>query len=162
MDTVNNLFDLVLFKNFNFLSLMVSDLCVCFAWQGWVLYLIPHAEEKGLSPYQSSGLAIAGGVGFFIGLLIPAVIVDTGYVTDYQARAVSFVLSGATFLTDPWINSFTGQIFLASICTAAIGVGYTTSMAVAMKVSVGNIAQVVSLSLFVSCIGKYIGGMLTG
>ena len=153
MEVFNNLFDLDLFKNFNFLALMVSDLSVCFAWQGWIIYLIPHPEEKGLTPYQSSGLAIAGGVGFFI---------DTGYVTDYQARTASFLLSGATFLTDPWINSFTGQMFLSTICTAAIGVGYTTSMAVAIKVNVRNIAQVVSFSLFVSSIGKYIGGILTG
>ena len=141
---------------------MVCDLSVCIAWQGWIIYLIPHAEEKGITPYQSSGLAIAGGVGFFIGLMIPALIVDTGYVTDYQARTASFVLSGAAFLVDPWINSFTGQIILSTICTAAIGICYTTSMAIAMKISVVNIAQVVSFSLFVSAVGKYLGGMLTG
>ena len=141
---------------------MVCDLCVCFAWQGWVIYLIPHAEKKGLSPYQSSGLAMAGGVGFVVGLMIPALIVDTGYVTDYQARTASFISSGATFLIDPWINSFTGQIFLSALCTAAIGVSFTLSMAIVMKVNVGNVAQVVSFSVFLSAIGKYAGGVLTG
>ena len=161
-DATSRWFDLDLFKDLNFISLMICDFCVCIAWQGWVIYIVPHGEEKGLSPYQSSGLAIAGGVGYFIGLMIPALVVDIGYVTDYQARTVSFIASGAAFLIDPWINSFIGQLFLSAICTAAIGVGFTMSMAIAMKVSVENLAQVVSFELFVGAVGNYVGGMFAG
>lgn len=101
---------------------------------------------------------MAGGVGFsVVGLMIPALIVDTGYVTDYQARTLSFLLSGATFLVDPWINSFAGQLLLSAGCTATLGVSFTLSMALVVKVNVGNIAQVVSFSVFMS--GKYARGV---
>ncbi|XP_072025016.1 monocarboxylate transporter 11-like [Amphiura filiformis] len=60
-------FDLHLFFNIDFVSLMSIATATGYYYTGWLIYLVPHAENLGFSPYASSALATFGGIGNIIG-----------------------------------------------------------------------------------------------
>ncbi|XP_072039132.1 uncharacterized protein [Amphiura filiformis] len=57
-------FDLHLFVNIEFVSLMCLSTACGYYYTGWLIYLVPHAEHLGFSPYASSALATSGGIGW--------------------------------------------------------------------------------------------------
>ncbi|XP_072026266.1 monocarboxylate transporter 11-like [Amphiura filiformis] len=63
-------FDLHLFLNIDFVSLTCIAAATGYYYTGWLIYLVPHAEDLGFSPYASSGLATFGGIGNLIGSCI--------------------------------------------------------------------------------------------
>ena len=67
--TFITIFDLDLFKNSEYISMLCAVIGNGYYYSGWLIYLIPHAEDLGFSPYAASALATAGGVGLFVGSL---------------------------------------------------------------------------------------------
>ena len=61
------IFDLDFFKSSDFLSLLCAAIGQGYYYTGWLIYLVPHAEDLGFSPYVASALATAGGVGNLAG-----------------------------------------------------------------------------------------------
>ena len=66
-DILKTTFDLDFFKDFTFIALMCATFGNGFYYTGWLIYLVPHAEDLGFSPYSASALATAGGVGNLVG-----------------------------------------------------------------------------------------------
>ena len=65
--TIIRAFDLDLFANIEYLSLMCTTCGNGYHFTGWLIYLVPHAEDLGFSPYTASTLATAGGFGLLMG-----------------------------------------------------------------------------------------------
>ncbi|XP_072025018.1 monocarboxylate transporter 13-like [Amphiura filiformis] len=63
-------FDLHLFLNIEFVSLTCISTATGYYYTGWLIYLVPHAEDLGFSPYASSAIATFGGIGSLIGSCI--------------------------------------------------------------------------------------------
>ncbi|XP_072025020.1 uncharacterized protein [Amphiura filiformis] len=63
-------FDLHLFLNIEFVSLMILNTASGYYYTGWLIYLVPHAEDLGFSPYASSAIATLGGIGSVVGSCI--------------------------------------------------------------------------------------------
>ena len=74
-------FEFSLFQNPEFLSLLAVMFASVYGFQSWIVYLIPNAVDKGLSPYRATALAATGGVGQLIGLAGTGVGIDTGICT---------------------------------------------------------------------------------
>ena len=61
------LLDLDFFKNNEYVSLLCAAAGTGYYYTGWLIYLVPHAEDLGFNPYAASALATAGGVGNLAG-----------------------------------------------------------------------------------------------
>ena len=155
-------FDLRLFMNFQFISLLSTDFVVMLAWQAWVIYLIPFAEQKQLTPYEATSIASVGSIAFPLGLWFPTLIVDSKVFTDSRVRLVGLLVGGVAFTASCWMNSLIGQIIVACPCMAALGACYITSMSIAKTVNVDNFSQVVAYEVAASSIGRYLGGLIGG
>ena len=67
IEQLSRVFDLHLFKNFDFISLLLIDTACGYYYTGWLIYLVPHAEDLGFSPYAATALATVGGFGNLVG-----------------------------------------------------------------------------------------------
>ncbi len=81
---IANLFELDILTNPKFYTQASCMLGVVFAFQAWIIYLVPHAITKGLSPYQGTSLASFGCVGQLIGLISSGLILDKGLLPEIQ------------------------------------------------------------------------------
>ena len=155
-------FDVRLFKNIQFVAMLSSDCAIFIAWQAWIIYLIPYAEEKGLTPYQATSLASIGSVAYPVSLFIPVMVVEKGIASDGCVRFISLLITGTSFTVYPWVDSFIGQILITMPGIAGIGACLVTSISVAKTVHVGNISTVVAYGCLAVNVGRYVGGLVAG
>ncbi len=156
-------FELTLFKDPSFLVWLSTNCLLEYTWAGWLIYLVPHAKDKGLSPYQATSLATAGGLGFLLGLL------PTGYIADKdiphfgseEIRALTLFLGGITLLLDPVFESKVILALLFMLFGATIGSLKVTSYSTAKNIN-GDFTQVLSWLFIFTSLAKLASGFLTG
>ncbi|XP_072048861.1 monocarboxylate transporter 13-like [Amphiura filiformis] len=152
-----------LFKDSLFLVWLSTNCLLEYTWAGWLIYLVPHAEDKGLSPYQATSLATSGGIGFLFGLF------PTGYIVDKriphfgsnEIRALALLLGGIALLIDPLCGSMVILSLLSILFGAAIGSLKVTSFSTAKDIE-GDLTQVLSWSFTFIALAKVGSGFLTG
>ena len=67
IEKLNRVFDLHLFTNFDFVFVLLINTACGYYYTGWLIYLVPHAEDLGFSPYAATALATVGGFGNLVG-----------------------------------------------------------------------------------------------
>ncbi|XP_072048455.1 monocarboxylate transporter 12-like [Amphiura filiformis] len=152
-----------LFKDSLFLVWLSTNCLLEYTWAGWLIYLVPHAEDKGLSPYQATSLATSGGIGFLFGLF------PTGYIVDKkipnfgsnEIRALTLLLGGIALLIDPLCGSMVILTLLSILFGAAVGSLKVTSFSTAKDIE-GDLTQVLSWSFTFIALAKVASGFLTG
>ena len=87
MQELNNLFDINHVKNPAILLLITSAAAMSFGFQAWIIYLIPHAIDKGLTPYQGTALSSCGCVGQLFGLVLSGLLIDNGGLGQAKVTA---------------------------------------------------------------------------
>ena len=87
------LLEIDLFKNAAFLSLLAVIFAYVYGFQGWIIYLVPNAVDKGLTPYRATALATAGAGGQFIGLTGTGVLIDTGVLTADMVSIITTIIT---------------------------------------------------------------------
>ena len=155
--------ELKLFRSGAFLVWLSTNCLLEYTWAGWLIYLVPNAEDKGLSPYKATSLATVAGVGFLLGLYPTGHVVDLKwrYFGAHEIRAATLLIGGISLFIDPLFESMSVLIVLSLLFGAAIGSLKVTSYSVAREME-GDLTQVLSwLFTFVS-VAKLASGFLTG
>ncbi|XP_072048858.1 monocarboxylate transporter 12-like [Amphiura filiformis] len=155
--------ELSLFKDSLFLVWLSTNCLLEYTWVGWLIYLVPHAEDKGLSPYQATSLATSGGIGFLFGLFPTGYIVDKNipHFGSNEIRALTLLLGGIALLIDPLFDSMVILTPLSILFGAAIGSLKVSSYSTAKDID-GDLTQVLSWLFTFIALAKVASGFLTG
>ena len=114
-DILKTTFDLDFFKDFTFIALMCANFGNGFYYTGWLIYLVPYAEDLGFSPYAASALATAGGVGNLAGScvfpILSKVLSSKGMIYIFEllasvSLAIDPILSLGPYYTGLMASSF--------------------------------------------------------
>ena len=87
-----------------------------FSNSAWLIYFVPHLEDKGFASEVAASLCSAAAVGYFFGTFIWSPFIDRGYVRCTTALIVSSLMLGMSFIVDPWVNSVLGYVFVTFQC----------------------------------------------
>ena len=82
MQQLKDLFDVNHLRSPTILLLIASATAMSFGFQTWVIYLVPHAIDKGLTPYQGTSLSSFGCVGQLFGLILAGLLLDNGVLGE--------------------------------------------------------------------------------
>ncbi|XP_072025017.1 monocarboxylate transporter 11-like [Amphiura filiformis] len=104
-------FDLDLFLNIDFVSLACINFASGYYFTGWLIYLVPHAEDLGFSPYASSALATFGGIGNLIGSCIFPLL--TKVLSSKLIIILANILVFISLAVDPIISALHSYVGLA-------------------------------------------------
>ena len=146
----------------DFIALLCTDCAIMIALQAWMLYLIPYAEQKGMTPYEATTLASVGNIAYPLSAFVPALTEHSGVISDNHVRFIGLLISGISFTVYPWFNSLASLICIAIPCLAAIGACHITGMSVARNCNIGNFSQVVAYEMAAVSLGQYLGGLIPG
>ena len=128
-------FGFFLFRTSKFLTMLATTFATFFMWLGWLIYVVPHAEHKGLITYRATSLATAGGLGNVIGKLTLPPLMDDKVLSPTTVISFGLLISGISLVVDPF---FTDIVTLA-ILSACFGFGFGVS-SLALFVVVKDVA----------------------
>lgn len=159
----HSLLGLSLFKDVFFIILMVVQFCGRFVYMGWLIYLVPHAQEKGIAPLQATFIASVAGVSNIVARAGHGLIVDYKILTAAQLLTISSFLSAAPMLLDPVLNSY-GSLIAASLTYGAASGVFFPIAVVVIKQSIGmeRFPNALGWSYGFAGIGRMSAGFLTG
>ncbi|XP_071799592.1 monocarboxylate transporter 13-like [Asterias amurensis] len=130
----------------------------------WILYLVPHAEARGISPNDAAFLATGGGVGNVLARVVSIPLLDRNIFSPLlMFEATCLVNAVAMFL-----DIFAGKIYmvlltLASVNGACIGLLYVLFYLVAKQIY--DERHHADLLVFGNCffgVGQTIGTFIEG
>ncbi|XP_063968268.1 uncharacterized protein LOC129280288 [Lytechinus pictus] len=146
-----------------FLLCIPSYFFYVYAFDAWVLFLVPHAEDLGISSSKAVFLSSVGGVGGLIGKLIAMVLL----VTKIDMIKIYIIVGFTTSLT--FFLDFIGKLFLVRSVLAFIqGVCFfiqDTSGATYLKFVLrdeSNFGFALGLILLTHGFGSIFSGFITG
>ena len=158
-----SLLGLSLFKDVSFLILMTVQFCGRFTYMGWLIYLVPHAQEKGVAPMQAAFVASVAGVSNIVARATHGLVVDYNILTAAQLLTVASFGSALPMLLDPLMNTY-GLLIAGSL-------SYGLASGVFFPIAVVVIKQTIGMERFPNAlgwsygfagIGRMSAGFLTG
>ena len=164
IEKLSRLFDLHLFTNFDFVSLLLISFANGYYYVGWLIYLVPHAEDLGFSPYAATTLATVGGIGNFVGsCAFPLV---STKISNKSLIYISNIVVFLSLVVDPILSlksSYSGLVVASFIMNAAEAMD-----ACAIFKETYNVVDLTSFTfasnfIYVSCsLGVVCSGFLSG
>ena len=116
-----------LFKSSSFVNILIFAAASGWSFSSWLIYLIPHAEEKGISPSTAVLLSMIGGIGNSLGkLLFPVVKLFLSNKTTFYFTSAVVVVA---LSVDPLMTSFAGLAVSSTLYTFAVGTLTTAGFA---------------------------------
>ncbi|XP_022084088.1 monocarboxylate transporter 13-like [Acanthaster planci] len=119
-----------LLKNLSFFTVVSVLCCERLVFSGWVIYLVPHAIQAGLSPYQAVSLPSGTGVANLLGKAVQGVLMDCKLVTSTTLLFATVVTAGLSLMLDPLSDSFAAMFVLGVTYGLAVGTLYPLGMTV--------------------------------
>ena len=154
---------LSLFADLPFVLLLLVQFCGRFAYMGWLIYLIPHAIEKGVSPLNATFLASVAGVTNVISRAFHGIVVDRKIVTATQLLTFAALLAAGSLLVDPVLNSFETLTIASLTYGMASGIYFPISVVIVKDiVGLNKFANALGWSYGFGGIGRMLAGFLTG
>ena len=154
---------LSLFADISFVSLMVVQFCGRFTYMGWLIYLVPHAIEKGVEPLDAAFLASVAGFTNIIARATHGIFVDRKWLTSLQMLTMAAVLGAMSLLLDPLLMTYWTLLCSSLAYGLASGVLFPISV-VAIKEAVGieRFPNALGWSYGFAGVGRMTAGFLTG
>ena len=106
--------------------IVFSRFAVTFSNSAWLIYYVPHLEDKGFSSEVAASLCSAAAVGYFFGTFLWSPFIDRGYVRCNML--------GMSFIVDPWVNSVLGYVFVTFQCGLFLASVFTLNDILAKEV----------------------------
>ncbi|XP_041470941.1 monocarboxylate transporter 3-like isoform X1 [Lytechinus variegatus] len=158
-----SLLGLSLFKDVYFIILMIVQFCGRFVYMGWLIYLVPHAQEKGIAPLQATFIASVAGVSNIVARAGHGLIVDYKLLTAAQLLTIASFMSALPMLLDPALNTY-GVLIAASLTYGAASGVFFPIAVVVIKQSIGmeRFPNALGWSYGFAGIGRMSAGFLTG
>ncbi|XP_071841915.1 monocarboxylate transporter 13-like isoform X3 [Apostichopus japonicus] len=160
---INESLALSLFTKPSFVILMIVQFCSRFTYMGWLIYLIPHAIQRGVSPIDATLIASAAGVSNIIARACHGIVIDWKFLTALQMLTLSCILASATLLLDPLMQTYT-LLLVGSLSYGLAGGIIFPVCVVRMKEVVGLdiLANALGWSYGFAGIGRMLAAFLTG
>ena len=164
IEKLSRWFDLHLFTNFDFVSVMLITIATGYYYTGWLIYLVPHAEDLGFLPYTATALATIGGVGNIIGSCVFPLV-----ATKISTKSLLYISNLLVFLSlviDPVLSlkrTYAGLVVASFIMNVGEAMGACALLQELYKVV--DLASFTSASnyLWVSySFGSLCSGFLSG
>ncbi|XP_071806915.1 monocarboxylate transporter 13-like [Asterias amurensis] len=154
---------LSLFKDPSFLLLMVVQVCGRFAYMGWLVYLIPHAIEKGITPMGATLLASIAGITNIFSRALHGILVDRKILTATHLLTIAAVVAAGSLIVDPLLKTFATLTIASLTYGLASGVYFPISVVVVKNaVGVEKFANALGWSYGFAGIGRMLAGFITG
>ena len=99
-----------MFLNYDYISLALISTATGYYYTGWLIYLVPHAQQLGYSPYASSALATMGGFGSLVGSCIFPLL--TRVLSTIALIILANVTVFVSLALDPLMGAFDAYIGL--------------------------------------------------
>ena len=116
-----------LFKSISFLNILIFAAASGWSFSSWLIYLIPHAEEKGISPSTAVLLSTMGGIANSLGkLLFPVMKLFLSNKTTFYLTSIGVVVA---LSVDPLMTSFAGLAVSSTLYAFTVGTLTTAGFA---------------------------------
>ena len=135
---------------FKFADLSLAAFADEYAWVGWIIYVVPHAEQKGLTSYQSASLSTVGGCSALIGMTIASVLIDRDLMKENTVKNLSLLFMGVSSLIDPLCNTLVS--LMAATFVFGFGAGAVNTAILALTKSVVGTENLVKGISYISAI----------
>ena len=154
---------LSLFTEAPFVTLVLVQFCGRFTYMGWLIYLVPHAIEKGVEPLDAAFLASLAGVTNILSRATHGIFVDRKWLTSKQLLTISAILASCTLLVDPLLVNYWSLLLSSLAYGLASGVFFPITVVV-MKEAVGmdRFPNALGWSYGFAGVGRMTAGFLTG
>lgn len=158
-------FDLSLFTDPSYVSLLIISSGNGFTITAWLIFLVPHALDVGFTPYNATAVATAGGVGNTVGNCVYPLLCKV--MSNKAILYTSVCVLAASLALDPVASSFysyAGMVACSFVYGFARGVMVTTWYVMVNDV-VDNEAQMVNAlgwSFGAYGVMSLLGGFLSG
>ncbi|XP_072036958.1 monocarboxylate transporter 2-like [Amphiura filiformis] len=146
-----------------FTFIVISEILSGVIWAGWVIFLVPHAINKGIPHQMASFLSSSGALGTIIGRILMGYVIQGGHVTTIQFYIILGLLNTGVFCLDLISESFAVLAIFAFINGLASGILSILSFCAAAEI-LGDDSAVEGYSVITMFfpIGDQIGGILLG
>ncbi|KAJ8034788.1 Monocarboxylate transporter 1 [Holothuria leucospilota] len=154
---------LKLFTNPSFVILLVVQFCARFTYMGWLIYLVPHAIQRGVTPMDATLIASAAGISNIFSRAFHGVVIDWKILSALQMLVLSCILASTTLLLDPLMQSYVFLMVGSLLYGLAGGIIFPVCV-VRMKqvVGVDKLANALGWSYGFAGMGRMIAAFLTG
>ena len=158
-----NYFSFYFIKNPSFISIIIVHTLNGLVFNGWTIFLVPHAIAKGLSPQVASFLSFSGGLGTLFGRPLVGPVMDICKLTAVQYMIIIALVNTVAFGVDIFVKTFWFMAILALVNGFA-----TSSLPI---ITFGAIAEVLgeehavegySFAWIFYGVGDFVGGFLLG
>ena len=144
-------------------TLCAENFTAYFGWSGFVIYVVPHAEQKGLLTYNATWLATTGGLGNVLGKLAMPTLMDRKVISPTTVLFLGQLMSGMALIVDPIVTNFT----LLTILSGCFGFGFgTASLAVFVLVKdfsgAENLSRALPWLTLAGGLARLLAGFLIG
>ena len=119
-------------KNSSFHNVLVLAAASGWSFSSWIIYIIPHAEEKQLTPSTAVLLGTIGGIGNILGKLLYPVL--KMFISNKSILYLTCVVCAVSLALDPLLNSFIGLAVSSSIYALSVGMLFTAGIAIMYEV----------------------------
>ena len=157
-------FDLTLFTNAECVSLLVAGIGYGYYYTGWLIYLVPHAEDLGFSPYAASALATAGGVGNLVGScafpLVAKVLSSKAMLIIFHFIAFVSLAADPILSIGPFYIGLMSAAFVLNFAFATWGCAYNKESNKILDVS--RMHSFLNWSYVTYGIGSILSGFVSG
>ncbi|XP_072027419.1 monocarboxylate transporter 13-like [Amphiura filiformis] len=158
-------FDITLFKEPKFISIIVVTTIIRFIQMAWLIYLVPNVISKGVSNLSASFISTTAGVGAGIGQLLPGIITSVAdkYPSSRTIWTIGMAIISVSLALDGLVDSYAGMLILGACQGIGLGITYATNNVVLFD-EFGKDRLVNSMGYVrgFSGFGRVLGGILPG
>ena len=142
-----------------FIIIILAEILAGIIYAGWVIFLVSHAQSKGVSDQLAAFLSSSGALGVIAGRLMMGPIIQNGRLTAVQLYIILACMNAVVFFLDTVSNNFTSLAINAFFNGLAIGTLIILSFGASAEV-LGDDLTVEGYSL--ACVFFPIGAVLGG
>ncbi|XP_072051633.1 monocarboxylate transporter 13-like [Amphiura filiformis] len=155
---------LPIFKEPILYMIIVVTSTVRFTHMGWVIYLVPNVENKGIAPLYATLVAAVGGVGDAVGKIIPVVILWKELLNSSALWICGMTILSVSLILDFTVtSSFTGMLVLGFVQGLGLGISHSLNNVVLQDVfGTERLVNVMGWTRFFSGMARVLGGFVVG
>ncbi|XP_022082515.1 monocarboxylate transporter 12-like [Acanthaster planci] len=156
-------FGLSMIYDFNFWNVTQISIISKIALMAWVIYFVPHAENRGFSGETAALMVTVAGVGHLAGILVSSLLVFKGILSSMGCLMLAIPFTAVPLCIDTWMTSRWLMAANATVLMLALGCSFTMSTVVLKEVLGDEIfPAALGWTTFFAGLFKLLGGFLPG
>ncbi|XP_072021555.1 monocarboxylate transporter 5-like [Amphiura filiformis] len=155
---------LPIFKEPRFYVIIVVSSTVRFTHMGWVIYLVPNVENKGIAPLYATLVAAVGGVGDATGKIISGVTLWRELLNSSALWICGMTILSISLIMDFMVtSSFKGMLVLGFFQSLGMGMSLSLNNVVLKDIfGTERLVNVMGWIRFFSGMARVLGGFVVG